>query len=120
MRIQQTAMIYGSSYAYPIITHAFVLINYICNSWICFSFYRNGDAQTVLIVKDTEGSVYGGYASQPWERHSDFYGDMKTFLFKLYPQASIFRPTGANKNLQWVCLAPFETSSLFYFFHCMY
>jgi len=119
MRIQQTAMIYGSSYAYPIITHAFVLINYICNSWICFSFYRNGDAQTVLIVKDTEGSVYGGYASQPWERHSDFYGDMKSFLFKLYPQASIFRPTGANKNLQWVCLALFETSSLFYFLHFM-
>jgi len=68
-------------------------------------FYRDGDAQTVLIVKDTEGSIYGGYASQPWERHSDFYGDMKTFLFKLYPQASIFRPTGANKNLQWVCSA---------------
>ncbi|ONM26723.1 hypothetical protein ZEAMMB73_Zm00001d007401 [Zea mays] len=21
---------------------------------------------------------------QTWERHSDFYGDMKTFLFKLY------------------------------------
>jgi len=84
-----------------------------------FSFYSNGDAQTVLIVKDTEGSVYGGYASQPWERHSDFYGDMKSFLFKLYPQASIFRPTGANKNLQWVCLALFETSSQFYFLHFM-
>lgn len=77
--------------------------------------YRNGDTQTVLIVKDTEGSVYGGYASQPWERHSDFYGDMKTFLFKLYPQASIFRPTGANKNLQWVCPVQFEASALFYF-----
>jgi len=71
----------------------------------------NGDAQTVLIVKDTEGSVYGGYASQPWERHSDFYGDMKTFLFKLYPQASIFRPTGANKNLQW-CAINFSSENI--------
>lgn len=68
-------------------------------------FYRNGDAQTVLVIKDTEGSIYGAYASQPWERHSDFYGDMKTFLFKLYPEASIFRPTGANYNLQWVGLS---------------
>ncbi|KAF8657905.1 hypothetical protein HU200_059715 [Digitaria exilis] len=71
----------------------------------------NGDAQTVLIVKDTEGSVYGGYASQPWERHSDFYGDMKTFLFKLYPQASIFRPTGANRNLQW-CAINFSSENI--------
>ncbi|XP_066356287.1 uncharacterized protein [Miscanthus floridulus] len=71
----------------------------------------DGDAQTVLIVKDTEGSIYGGYASQPWERHSDFYGDMKTFLFKLYPQASIFRPTGANKNLQW-CAINFSSENI--------
>ncbi|GJM87961.1 hypothetical protein PR202_ga03973 [Eleusine coracana subsp. coracana] len=72
---------------------------------------ENTDAQTVLIVKDTEGSVYGGYASQPWERHSDFYGDMKTFLFKLYPQASIFRPTGANRNLQW-CAINFSSENI--------
>ncbi|XP_062202335.1 uncharacterized protein LOC133904798 isoform X1 [Phragmites australis] len=71
----------------------------------------NGDSQTVIIVKDTEGSVYGGYASQPWERHSDFYGDMKTFLFKLYPQASIFRPTGANRNLQW-CAISFSSDNI--------
>lgn len=71
----------------------------------------NGDAQTVLVIKDTEGSIYGAYASQPWERHSDFYGDMKTFLFKLYPEASIFRPTGANKNLQW-CAVNFTSESI--------
>ncbi|WVZ88422.1 hypothetical protein U9M48_034945 [Paspalum notatum var. saurae] len=76
-----------------------------------FGKVTNGDSQTVLIVKDTEGSVYGGYASQPWERHSDFYGDMKTFLFKLYPQASIFRPTGANKNLQW-CAINFSSENI--------
>lgn len=57
---------------------------------------------TVLIIKDREGCVYGGYASQPWERHSDYYGDMKSFLFQIYPAASIFRPTGANTNIQWV------------------
>lgn len=64
--------------------------------------YRSGDGPTVLIIKDAEGFIYGGYASQPWERQSDFYGDMKSFLFQLYPRACIFRPTGANNNLQWV------------------
>lgn len=67
---------------------------------VCFC--RNGEGPTVLVIKDKEGYVYGGYASQPWERHSIFYGDMKSFIFQLYPQASIYRPTGANTNLQWV------------------
>ncbi|RZC90827.1 hypothetical protein C5167_028657 [Papaver somniferum] len=69
------------------------------------------EGPTLLIVKDKEGCVYGGYASQPWERHSDFYGDMKSFLFQLFPQASIYRPTGANTNLQW-CAINFSSESI--------
>lgn len=65
----------------------------------------------MLIIKDKEGCVYGGYASQPFERHGDFYGDMKSFLFQLYPKASIFRPTGANKNLQW-CAVNFSSDDI--------
>lgn len=68
----------------------------------CSMNCRNDNGPTVFIIKDKEGYVYGGYASQPWERHGDFYGDLKSFLFQLYPKASIFRPTGANTNLQWV------------------
>ncbi|KAI3447425.1 hypothetical protein Pfo_004090 [Paulownia fortunei] len=69
------------------------------------------DGPTVLIIKDREGYMYGGYASQPWERHGDFYGDMRSFLFQLYPKASIFRPTGANHNLQW-CAVNFSSESI--------
>ncbi|KAG9455016.1 hypothetical protein H6P81_007920 [Aristolochia fimbriata] len=69
------------------------------------------DGPTILLIKDKEGYVYGGYASQPWDRRSDFYGDMKSFLFQLYPRASIFRPTGANHNLQW-CAVNFSSASI--------
>ncbi|KAK9985910.1 hypothetical protein SO802_030861 [Lithocarpus litseifolius] len=69
------------------------------------------DGPTVLIIKDKEGCIYGGYASQAFERHGDFYGDMKSFLFQLYPKASIFRPTGANKNLQW-CAVNFSSDDI--------
>ncbi|XP_019059719.1 PREDICTED: TLD domain-containing protein 1 isoform X2 [Tarenaya hassleriana] len=72
---------------------------------------RNDVMTTVLIIKDQDGYVYGGYASQPWERLSDFYGDMKSFLFQLYPAASIFRPTGANTNIQW-CAVNFTSESI--------
>ncbi|KAK8632551.1 hypothetical protein V6N13_072942 [Hibiscus sabdariffa] len=71
----------------------------------------SNDGPTVLIIKDREGYIFGGFASQPWERHSDFYGDMKSFLFQLYPKASIFRPTGANNNLQW-CAANFSSETI--------
>jgi hypothetical protein len=69
------------------------------------------DGPTVLIIKDKEGYVYGGYASQTWERHGGFYGDMKSFLFQLYPKASIFRPTGANNNIQW-CAVNFSSEDI--------
>lgn len=72
---------------------------------------NTGMSATVLVIKDREGCVYGGYASQPWERHSDFYGDMKSFLFQLNPKASIFRPTGANTNIQW-CATNFTSENI--------
>lgn len=71
----------------------------------------NDEGPTVLIIKDKQGYIYGGYASQPWDRHADFYGDMKSFLFQLCPTASIFRPTGANSNLQW-CAVNFSSASI--------
>ncbi|KAJ4840748.1 hypothetical protein Tsubulata_044419 [Turnera subulata] len=71
----------------------------------------SSEGPTVLIVKDREGYIYGGYASLPWERHGDFYGDMKSFLFQLYPRASIFKPTGANSNIQW-CAANFSSENI--------
>lgn len=71
----------------------------------------NGEGPTILIIKDKDGYIYGGYASQPWERHGDFYGDLKSFLFQLYPKASFFKPTGANNNVQW-CAANFSSESI--------
>ncbi|KAK8957430.1 hypothetical protein KSP39_PZI001580 [Platanthera zijinensis] len=69
------------------------------------------EGPTILVIKDIDGYIYGGYASLPWERHNDFYGDMKTFLFQLYPQASIYRPAGLNNNLQW-CAVNFSSEGI--------
>ncbi|KAA0043840.1 hypothetical protein IC582_009245 [Cucumis melo] len=71
----------------------------------------NDGGPTVLIVKDKDGYIYGGYASQAWERHGDFYGDLKSFLFQLYPKAAIFKPTGANNHIQW-CAVNFSSDSI--------
>ncbi|XP_050228212.1 uncharacterized protein LOC126677570 [Mercurialis annua] len=71
----------------------------------------NSEGPTILIIKDKEDCIYGGYASQPWDRHGDFYGDMKSFLFQLNPRASTFKPTGANNNVQW-CAVNFSSESI--------
>lgn len=80
----------------------FLLVLKLLSFQYCFTECRNNEGPTVFVIKDNDGYIYGGYASQPWERHADFYGDMKSFLFQLYPKASIYRPTGANNNIQWV------------------
>ncbi|GLT47712.1 hypothetical protein SLA2020_213820 [Shorea laevis] len=36
---------------------------------------------------------------------------MKSFLFQLHPKVSIFRPTGANNNLQW-CAVSFSSEAI--------
>lgn len=69
-----------------------------------------GRGPSILLVKDKEGYIYGGYASQPWERHSSFYGDMKSFLFSIFPRAALYRPTGANGNMQWCAMNFMSTS----------
>ncbi|PIA59252.1 hypothetical protein AQUCO_00400263v1 [Aquilegia coerulea] len=49
-----------------------------------------GEGPTVLIIKDKTGHVYGGYASQPWEKHSDFYGNLKCFLFPAVSKGHLY------------------------------
>lgn len=66
---------------------------------------------SILVVRDQVGHVYGGYASQAWDKHSDFYGDLKSFLFTLQPVSCVYRPTGSNTNIQW-CAFGFTSDSI--------
>lgn len=86
----------------PFLCPSVVSVNFVSQVLTPYLNCRNDKGPTLLVIKDKEGYIYGGYASQPWEKHADFYGDMKSFLFQLYPKASVYRPTGANSNLQWV------------------
>ncbi|KAH7440201.1 hypothetical protein KP509_04G096100 [Ceratopteris richardii] len=66
---------------------------------------------SILVIKDQDGNIFGGCASQSWERHHDFYGDLKCFLFSLQPRCAIYRATGANNNLLW-CAAGYTSESI--------
>ncbi|XP_021914085.1 TLD domain-containing protein 1 isoform X2 [Zootermopsis nevadensis] len=57
---------------------------------------------TVIIVKDKEKNVFGGYASESWTVGPNFRGDEKSFLFSLYPEMRVCHSTGYNSHYQYL------------------
>jgi len=55
--------------------------------------------QTILLVSDSEGYVFGAFSSELLRKYSaGFYGDEKTFLFQLKPTFKLFKATGFSRN----------------------
>ncbi|PNF39974.1 hypothetical protein B7P43_G15965 [Cryptotermes secundus] len=57
---------------------------------------------TVIIIKDKNGNVFGGFASENWTVGPNFQGDEKSFLFSLYPEMRVFESTGYNSHYQYL------------------
>jgi hypothetical protein len=55
------------------------------------------DAQARL----AQGQLFGGVASQPWQKRGTFYGDFGSFVLSLLPRAAVYHATGINQNFQW-------------------
>ncbi|KAI6654517.1 TLD domain-containing protein 1 isoform X2 [Oopsacas minuta] len=57
---------------------------------------------TMLIVRDTDGFLFGGFASQSWELNPNFRGDGECFLFTVLPKLEIFnKPTFYNNHFMY-------------------
>ncbi|KAG2448783.1 hypothetical protein HYH02_006135 [Chlamydomonas schloesseri] len=56
---------------------------------------------TLLLIKDKGGALFGGYASQPWAKSGNFYGDVSCAIFSLLPAMQVYPATGINDNIQW-------------------
>jgi len=46
----------------------------------------SGHAPTVLVVKDTKGHIFGGYASTAWRTSTRYYGTGECFVFQVEPR----------------------------------
>ncbi|XP_028410011.1 TLD domain-containing protein 1-like [Dendronephthya gigantea] len=57
---------------------------------------------TVLLVKDREGAVFGGFASTSWRVKSNFEGDKDCFVFTMKPSMAIYHPTGINDHYMYL------------------
>eukprot|EP01147_Barroeca_monosierra_P004924 gene4924-8711_t len=75
---------------------------------LLFSTQDNGRSEavsnvsaSVIVFKDTDDYVFGGFASLPWAPSPDFFGTDESFLFSLKPSLNFFPSTGSNANYQY-------------------
>eukprot|EP00884_Botryococcus_braunii_P020275 jgi/Botrbrau1/6931/Bobra.0215s0010.1 len=60
-----------------------------------------GKGRTVVLIKDKGGAVFGGYASEAWEKQGKFYGNFSDRIFSLLPSLTVYPPSGVNQNFQF-------------------
>lgn len=57
---------------------------------------------TLLLIKDTKGHVFGGFASHAWEVKPQFQGDSRCFLFTVSPTLRVYTATGYNQHFMYL------------------
>lgn len=71
-------------------------------SWTNFmNALMNNPGSTLLVMKDTDGYVFGALAGSNWSIEPKFYGTPDSYLFRLAPKMEVFKPTGINSNYQY-------------------
>ncbi|XP_055372161.1 MTOR-associated protein MEAK7 [Condylostylus longicornis] len=59
---------------------------------------------TVLIVEDSNGYIFGGFAPDSWSLSPNFVGNDTSFIFTLRPKMRCFPTTGYNDHYQYLNL----------------
>ncbi|XP_062394907.1 oxidation resistance protein 1a isoform X2 [Sardina pilchardus] len=54
------------------------------------------DTPVLLVIKDSDGSVFGALASEPFKVSEGFYGTGETFLFTFHPEFEAYKWSGDN------------------------
>jgi hypothetical protein len=57
---------------------------------------------TLIIVRDTNGHVFGGVTGCAWKFTPQFIGYVGCFLFTLHPSIAVYMPTGYNDNYMYL------------------
>uniref|UniRef100_A0A8C6R623 MTOR-associated protein MEAK7 n=1 Tax=Nannospalax galili TaxID=1026970 RepID=A0A8C6R623_NANGA len=56
----------------------------------------------LVVLEDSKGHVFGGFASCSWEVKPQFQGDNKCFLFSIAPRMAVYTHTGYNDHYMYL------------------
>eukprot|EP01122_Echinamoeba_exundans_P007366 TRINITY_DN224_c0_g1_i1.p1 TRINITY_DN224_c0_g1~~TRINITY_DN224_c0_g1_i1.p1 ORF type:complete len:1042 (-),score=192.97 TRINITY_DN224_c0_g1_i1:54-3179(-) len=77
-------------------------------SLITFFAKVKGESPTLIIIKDSDGYVFGGFASEAWEPKRGYFGTGECFLFSLEPSLAVYTWTKADSYFMFArrdCIA---------------
>ncbi|KAK7146900.1 hypothetical protein R3I94_009669 [Phoxinus phoxinus] len=57
---------------------------------------QDQESPMLMVIKDSDGQMFGALASQPFKVSEGFYGTGETFLFTFYPEFEVYKWTGDN------------------------
>ncbi|KAI1904565.1 hypothetical protein AGOR_G00006940 [Albula goreensis] len=57
---------------------------------------------TLLLLRDSDGHQFGGFASHSWDIKPQFQGDSRCFLFSVFPSLRVFTCTGYNEHYMYL------------------
>ncbi|KYO37899.1 TLD domain-containing protein 1 [Alligator mississippiensis] len=69
-------------------------------SQLCGHIVNKGPC--LLVLKDTDGYIFGGFASHSWEVKPQFQGDNRCFLFSIFPTLAMYLYTGYNDHYMYL------------------
>ncbi|XP_029463955.1 MTOR-associated protein MEAK7 isoform X2 [Rhinatrema bivittatum] len=69
-------------------------------SKLCGQIVNQGPC--LLVLKDSEGFIFGGFASQTWDVKPQFQGDNRCFLFSMFPCLEVYTHTGYNDHYMYL------------------
>ena len=69
-------------------------------SHLTFFDKLDGNVETLLVIKDTRGYVFGAFMTEEWRMTSSFYGDGYSFVFTFRDgdDLELYPATGDNDN----------------------
>ncbi|XP_008489927.1 MTOR-associated protein MEAK7 [Calypte anna] len=69
-------------------------------SQLCAHVVNRGPC--LVILKDSDGYIFGGFASHSWEVKPQFQGDNRCFLFSIFPSLAVYTYTGYNDHYMYL------------------
>ncbi|XP_036606615.1 MTOR-associated protein MEAK7 [Trichosurus vulpecula] len=61
-----------------------------------------GRGPCLLVVKDRDGYIFGGFSSHSWAVKGQFQGDCRSFLFTISPNIAVYTYSGYNDHYMYL------------------